>query len=418
MLTKITNFTFLLLIFSLPFVNVVSTRIFGQKILLTEIVFLAASLILILQLAFRKEIPKFRWFYIPLTFYAAALVLSTIFSVAPKISAVKLVGEIYLIATAILTFVWISRTEDVKKVALVWITASSIVSLVSVVTIFLFYFDRSNSLLTLTLSQFGTLPTGNYPRIQSSFLNPNMYCHYLTISWVFLLTAFKLKWIRTWMFIAIVPVFAVATAFTISPGIGGVFFAVGIWYYYEFEARGKKTFGRLSCAAGIIGAVLFFVSAAAYPKLLVPNAGVSIQNIGVEPSIRAIAWKNSIDTFLEDPIFGKGLETDIAHTSYTLPSGQRIYITDSHQMWLNVLGQSGILGFLALLFICIFLLKGSGSLGFQDKRDVIRTSLAIAFVSTFIYQGFFGSYENARHLWVLIGLLAWSADKSLSGDQR
>lgn len=418
MLTKITNFIFLLLIFSLPFVNVAYLPFSGQKVLITEFVFLAACLILILQLAVRNELPKFERFYLPLIFYAAALVLSAFFSETPKVSALKLVGEFYLIAIAVLTYIWISKTEDFKKLALVWIAASFIVSLVSVITIFLFYFDRSNSLLTLTLSKYGTLPTGNYPRIQSLFLNPNMFCHYLTISWVFLFAALKLEWLKQWVFFAFAPIFVIATAFTISPGIGGVILVAGIWFYYQFAAKNKVALARFSLGAGIIAAALFFVSTVGYPALSDPNAGITLQNLVVKPSVRAIAWKNSVETFLADPIFGKGLETDVAHTSYTLPSGERIYITDSHQMWLNVLGQSGIIGFFALLLICLFLLKGSKPLGFHQRDDVIRTSLAIAFISTFIYQGFFGSYENARHLWVLIGLLGWSIKSRHTAGQN
>ncbi|MEZ5345241.1 MAG: hypothetical protein R2681_06745 [Pyrinomonadaceae bacterium] len=410
MLTKITNFAFLLFIFSLPFVNPLYFTVSGQRVFLSELAFVAALLLLVFQFATNKQKPKFYRFYIPLIFYAGALTLSTVFSVSPRTSAIKLAGEFYLIGISVLTFLWISETKDIKKIATVWIGASMIVSFVSLITLFLFYFDRSSFLLTLTLSKYGTLPVGNYPRIQSLFLNPNMLCHYLTISWIFLFAAFKFGWLNKWLIIAAGVLFTVATAFTISPGIGGVLLAAGVWFYFENRSEEKALFSKLSLAIGLTAALLFFVSTVGYPKLADPDSGIGLQNLSLEPSVRLIAWENSVNTFLGYPVFGKGLETDVARTRYILPSGENIYLTDSHQMWLNVAGQSGITGFLALLFLCIYLIKGPQLFRFEGENQIIRTGLAIAFVSAFIYQGFFGSYENARHLWVLIGLLGWAQD--------
>ena len=42
----------------------------------------------------------------------------------------------------------------------------------------------------------------------------------------------------------------------------------------------------------------------------------------------------------------------------------------------------------------------------KDQNSIVRTALGISFISAFLYQGLTGSYEDARHLWVLIGLLA------------
>ncbi|MCB1023475.1 MAG: O-antigen ligase family protein [Acidobacteria bacterium] len=417
MLTKITNFTFLLLIFALPFVRGADITYWDRRILVTEIIFPAAVLALILQFAVKKKLPKFDKFYLPLLFYVVAVTLSTVFSQNPGSSWIKLIGELYLVGIAVLTYIWISETRDLKKLVLVWTSASFIVALISAVSLFLFYLDRTNSLLSITQARYGTLPVGNYPRIQSLFLNPNMFCHYLTISWAFLLAALKFGWIRRWMFIIAAPVFAIAAAFTISPGIGGILLVIGLWFYFDLAAAGKKKLGQISLAAGVIGASLFYISTAVVPTKPIKDKPIGIGNISVAPSVRFLAWQNSVKTITEYPIFGKGLETDIAHTAYTLPSGEKIYITDSHQMWLNVFGQAGIFGLFALFFISYFLLAGSRPWKFETNQDVIRTFLAVAFTSAFIYQGLFGSYENARHLWVLIGLLGWSATNAPEIEQ-
>ena len=35
---------------------------------------------------------------------------------------------------------------------------------------------------------------------------------------------------------------------------------------------------------------------------------------------------------------------------------------------------------------------------------MVAIALAIAWLDAFVYQGLTGSYEDARHLWVLLGL--------------
>jgi uncharacterized membrane protein len=81
-------------------------------------------------------------------------------------------------------------------------------------------------------------------------------------------------------------------------------------------------------------------------------------------------------------------------------------LLDAHQMWLNVAGQTGIFGLFALCFLCVFMFQQANVFSFVDQKLILQTALGIAFLSAFLYQGLSGSYEDARHLWVLIGLLA------------
>jgi hypothetical protein len=50
------------------------------------------------------------------------------------------------------------------------------------------------------------------------------------------------------------------------------------------------------------------------------------------------------------------------------------------------------------------------SLPFDLENDPVRTALGLAFIGAFCFQGLIGSYEDARHLWVLLGLLASVAE--------
>lgn len=118
-----------------------------------------------------------------------------------------------------------------------------------------------------------------------------------------------------------------------------------------------------------------------------------------------LVWQSSLQTWKENPIVGKGVGLDVANVKYLSPSGGLQTLGDAHQMWLNVAGQTGVIGFLALCWLCVFLIRRANVFSFANSKPVLQTALGIAFISAFLYQGLTGSYEDARHVWVLIGLL-------------
>ncbi|MDI1240391.1 MAG: hypothetical protein PSX80_00545, partial [bacterium] len=77
-----------------------------------------------------------------------------------------------------------------------WLTASSIVSGIGVITVCLFYVDRSNAWHELFLHHYGSLPAGNYPRVQSTFYYPAMLANYLNVSINLLLGCWFCGWLK------------------------------------------------------------------------------------------------------------------------------------------------------------------------------------------------------------------------------
>lgn len=52
-----------------------------------------------------------------------------------------------------------------------------------------------------------------------------------------------------------------------------------------------------------------------------------------------------------------------------------------------------------LLSICRFTISGN------TETSIMLAACSCAFVGAFLFQNLFGSYEDARQLWVLIGML-------------
>lgn len=408
---------FLVLIFSLGFMQPYLT-VSHYKIPATDLIFLFvfalwAAAVLLKKIEFRRGV-----FYLPVFLYLLALALSVVFSSSPKTSLLKFLGEIYLVGLSVLAFNLARSVSTLKKTIFVWLAASGIGCAIGAMTVVLFYLDRDNPLLNYTLHYYGSLPPGNYPRIQGAFLYPSMLCNYLTVSFSMLFAAFKLGWIGRAAFLILLFLFAVGVAFTITPGIGGVLLGAGLWFWLDFKEKERKFLAGASIVAGSFAAFLFLL-VSTFTTRNVPTSPYRFElpliDLRIDPTQRLLTWQSAWQTFLDYPFFGRGLGTDAARVAFLDPSGNLQTLTDAHQTWLNVAAQSGVVGLAAICFVSVYFVQRALPLKFSGETSVLRICFGAAFIAAFLYQGLIGSFENARHLWVLIGLLG-GVGESASGD--
>ena len=405
---------YLVLIFSLGFMQPYVTR-FNNRIMITEFVFVVTVFVWLLVLAFRKLRLKWTTSFWVFGFYLIALGVSTLFSVDPYKSQVKFLSIIYLVGLAVLTANLVRSKTHLKHVFRVWIAATACAILVSLVTLWLFYIDRDSRVLGYTLSHYGTLPPGNYPRIQSTFLNPNMLCNYFTLGFAVVLAAARTGWINSSLFYCICILSGIACVLTFSPGLGGIVLCAGIWFWLSHREKSESHLGRYGLAVGVFVAVLFFLSTILTPiksETSPFRIDLPIIEKQLDPSSRLLAWNNSLNTFFEYPLTGKGIGTNVAEVRYQNPSGRLESLTDSHQMWLNLLAQAGVPGIFAICLIGFVFVRNFLPADLSSDKCTIKSALLIGFISAFLYQGLFGSFEDARHLWVWMGFMA-----AVSGDR-
>lgn len=415
-LNNLVFFFYLLLVFSLGFMKP-AIEVENFDVPFTDIIFLLSFSLWLLSVLLRKSKFRLHKFYWLLLGYFSAMLLSTVFSINPQTSFVKLLGEIYLLSLPVLTFNVIQTEKNVKRVLQVWLFATSIVVAIGILTFFLFYLDRSNRLLEYTLFHYGTLPPGNYPRLAATFFNANMLCNYLSLSLIFLFIAQKLGWINKNFYYFLLFGILFCSFLTISPGLGGIALVAGVWIWLGFK-NSKPRIAAASLFSGIFLAAIFL------PVMMIaPNIhstapffiNVPIIERKIEPSSRVMVWMDSWATFTENPVFGRGLGLEVCHTRYFDLSGGLQLLTDAHDVFLNVAAQEGIFGLLAIIFIIYYVTRKTFPLDFDGNANVLRIGFGLAFVGAFFYQGIGGSFEDARHLWVLIGLFLASenlADRS------
>jgi O-antigen ligase len=298
--------------------------------------------------------------------------------------------------------------------------ATAFVVLVGAVTLFLFAIGVDRTLLAYPLHHYGTLPPGDYPRLELTFKHPAMMCNYLTVSLMMLFVCRRLGWIGLPLFIAMFAGICLSAAFGITPGLGGIVLAVGFWLWLSLPPH-RRLWRRLSLVAGVAGALLFLLSATITP-IVHPTAPFLITlpwlDLTVAPAARLTFWIDAWSNFLDRPVFGRGIGTDAIDVVYQNPAGVRRPYTDAHNMFLNLAAQCGVIGLLPLLLLIGKLVRQILPLRLGDQpSDVLRMGLGSAFLNAFVYQGLAGSFEDTRHLWLLLGLFLASGTVSRSPTQ-
>jgi O-antigen ligase len=137
---------------------------------------------------------------------------------------------------------------------------------------------------------------------------------------------------------------------------------------------------------------------------------------GVAGSSRLLVWRGAIKTFLADPLTGNGLGAPVANVVFQNSDGTMSLLTDAHNTFLDVAAQAGILGLIGIIAIVVVVLR-KGFAKTEGSDFYILRGLAIAFVAAFVYDGMTGSFEDARHLWVLIGLILAANRIATDGDR-
>jgi O-antigen ligase len=176
-----------------------------------------------------------------------------------------------------------------------------------------------------------------------------------------------------------------------------------LWLWVDWQA-GHPHRARLALLVGCAGAAAMFVATLVSPTQL-SHDGVmgAIRQHDVQPSSRLLCWEAALNTVREHPLLGEGTGLPMPCPAYLHVSGVYIHLQDAHNSFLNIAALTGLAAFLA---IAVWLLARAGRWSLDSPDNIVVTTLAIAFVEAFLYQGLSSSFEHTRHLWALAGLLA------------
>ena len=402
---RLAKIAFLLMVFSLPFMKL-HVMVGDLAMTSSDLFFLVAAAALAMAVINGETKPRWIAFYAFLLAYFAAMLVSVFVAADPGRAALKLATQAYLLSLPVLAFSLIGNAGDLRNVFRTWLAATAIVALVGTATVLLFALGVGQPWLGYALHQYGTLPPGNYPRLETTFDWPAMLCNYLTVSLMILLVSRHLGWIGRAPFWLLLAGILVTAVFSLTPGLGGIFLAIGVW----LNVREQDKAPAIAVASLVAGgaAALLFVLAAVVTPILHPTAPFIVHVPGLEqplaPSVRLMTWMDAAARFMQHPLLGIGIGSDAVAVRYIDPSGNTHQLTDAHNVFLNFAVQCGLLGLAAMIVLIAQVARMTAPFRLEGS-NAVRLGLGLAWLNAFAYQGITGSYEDARHLWLLLGLL-------------
>jgi O-antigen ligase len=396
---------FLALVFSLAFMKP-SLAFAGQRIAPTDLLFPFTAILFLAACVFTKR--QFEWKPVYWLFFAyfAAMAISTIFSPNTTASVSKLAGIGYLLGLAVIACESIRNENDVRLTIYAWLAGLSISVIIGTATAVSFYsFD--NSLLQPFTYHQGAAPAGAYRRISSTFISPAMFCNYLNVGLFLAFIARTKGWLADKFVLPLIIAIVLCSLLTVTIGIGVVILSGGIILWLTFR-REQPLAARVSLVTGSLALIPFAASAffALQPHKTAPYS-FQIPFFGYEvfPSPRLLVWQQAFQTFLADPLTGIGTGMPVARVAFQNADGSMSLLTDAHNFLLNIAAQAGIFGLIALTAIFVYVVRLGFSKRNTENAGLIRLGLGVAFFAAFGIQGLTGSFEDARHLWVLIGMI-------------
>jgi len=239
-----------------------------------------------------------------------------------------------------------------------------------------------------TLASFGSLPPGPYPRIRGPFMNANMACTWLLAALAVAISSGPALGLSRKQLFTLVGLGGASSALTASPGLAGLF--AGLAMSRSRLPHSLRPYALVLAIGGL--AVMALAT-----TLLVRSTPAGWR---VEPAPRASVWESAAETAASAFPLGSGLGTEPAKHSWTSPAGELQLLTDAHQAYLSILAQLGMPGLVAWLALL--------AIAFLRARHE-DPWLAVGIVAAVVIPSLSGSFENARHLWVLVGMAAGSA---------
>ena len=397
--------SFYLLIFSLPFMKH-NVTVGNLAATVTDLFFVGAAGFLALAILRRQVRVDWHPVYAILLAYLGAMLASAAVTEDGTRTALKLATQVYLISLPFLAICLIDSRSELRKAFQVWLAATSVTAAIGTATVLLFVLGIDRDYLEYGLHHYGTLVPGHYPRIEATFDFPAMLCNYLTVSLAILLSSRRLGWISAAPFYGLLAAIVTTAVFSLTPGLGGIFLAAGLWAFVTLREQSPSV-ARASLTGGALAA-LVFVAAAAVTPIVHPTAPFLIYFPGLDqplaPAVRLLTWIDGFERFLDHPLLGTGIGSNAVSVNYVSPSGASHQLTDAHNVVLNFAAQCGLLGLTAMLVLVIYVGKLTVPLRLTG-RNCASLALGLAWLNAFVYQGLTGSYEDARHLWVALGLL-------------
>jgi len=291
-LVKFGDWFFLAWIALIPVMQPFHLRVAGRFWLqAADVVFVPAVLLYIASLlAGKRQLRATSWHCCAIL-YLTVLVVSAWASEDRRQSFLKLPADAYVVIGALMTAAFVSSLDALRKAILAWLAGAAATIVATAAGVCLYIAGFRDLKRNTFLFHFGSLPPGPHPRLRALFLDGNMFCSYAIVSTMIVVAAREAGWIGRGTSRVLFWGSAVASILSLSPGLGGLFLAVGLWYWRAKRSTvGRSSIvSRIAAMAGILVSVGFLLVAAISPTPIVKGPlWEALRH--PQPSVRVLVW--------------------------------------------------------------------------------------------------------------------------------
>ena len=240
------------------------------------------------------------------------------------------------------------------------------------------------------------------PRLSGPFLHPTMFGDYLVVSgailWARWSSVRQNLGVWAWIGTALLAMTVFLTVSSAWIGAGALLAVIGL---LTMRRRGGRvTLHRKRPAPVILvisGVALFTLS---FMWVLLPMGlevgGLSVSVSGIRPAIWSSAW----EAVLDSPLAGVGASPYLAEVADPLNNEGAVALWDAHNVYLSILGQFGLVGFLLISGAVVMLVRAL----VRDGTSRRHAALLVALFAVAVH-GVAVASEDFRHVWALLGMV-------------
>jgi len=172
----------------------------------------------------------------------------------------------------------------------------------------------------------------------------------------------------------------------------GMFFGLWIWAFYLIKTYKDKintTIQKIQKRKVLLYSLLFLL----FSILTIGGIFLYIQANHPSHGTRSLVWSVAINSFLKYPIFGQGPYTYGTAYLNTISAPPTTLIPHGHNIYLNLLGEMGIFGFLTASIFMVGYFNKFRKIYLQSKEKLILISI-LAFIISCAVHNLFDSYHT------------------------
>lgn len=404
----------LVLIFFLPFERIPTIDIASFTVKINHIlgIMTLISWLLLILVKKRKFEPNFLiW---PLTIFLTVLFASVLYSSYPPRSIIIFIFVCFTVLLSILVVNLATNKIQLEKIIIVFFWSALIVCLFG---FFQFFGDIIELPQSLTgLKEGYTKAIFGFPRIQAFSIEPLYLGNFLFIPLGIFICLFLRKiqvafLSRFWQFV-IITLMLIILILTVSRG---AYFGFAVMLATIFLFYARYWFSRKVIATIIIvlviaaSGVFYFLSQGSETALDKFTHHATLGDFMTSESTegRLIEFDKALDYWRDNPTIGIGLGA-YGIVKKNFPALENMPDWDIvNNQYIELLAETGTLGFLAFVTIIITLIWRSIIAFYKSQDPLLRSvlvGLLAAFIATIVQYNFFSTLYII-HIWVLIGLI-------------